>query len=96
MKVKKLSAYILIGAMLISVPVFARGGGHGSYGNGYMGGKNSSYTQQSGSQQSYKGYGDGTMPRPMDGTGFGVKNNKGRGKRLRDGSCGNSTTTATQ
>ncbi len=83
---KKIIAGVLVGTMILgAIPLLARGG----HGKGYMGGRNSSYTQPAG-EKSYKGYGDGTMPRPMDGTGFGAKadkSNKGYGKRLRDGSC---------
>ena len=87
---KKILTGILAGTMILgSIPLMARG-----YGKGYMGGRNSSYTQPAG-EHSYRGYGDGTMPRPMDGTGFGAQNNnyrgKGQGKRLRDGSCINTT-----
>ena len=89
---KKILAGILAGTMILgSIPIMARG-----YGKGYMGGRNSGYTQPAG-DQAYRGYGDGTRPRPMDGTGFGAKSNdfrgKGQGKRLRDGSCLNNTTT---
>ena len=91
MKIKKILTSFLAGAIILAaIPLMARG-----YGKGYMGGRNSTYTQPAG-DQAYRGYGDGTMPRPMDGTGFGAQNNdfrgKGQGKRLRDGSCVNSTT----
>ncbi len=89
---KKILAGILAGTMILgSIPLMARG-----YGKGYMGGRNSGYTQPAGNQ-AYRGYGDGTRPRPMDGAGFGAQDNdfrgKGQGKRLRDGSCVNNTTT---
>jgi hypothetical protein len=87
MKSKKLLAGIIIGTMLMSVPVFARGG----HGKGYMGGGNSNFTQGSG-QLLQRGYGDGTQPKPMDGTGFGAKAGQGKGQMLRDGSCLNQTT----
>ncbi len=92
---KKIVTGILVGTMILSsLPLMARG-----YGKGYMGGANSNFTQPSGTQ-SYRGYGDGSMARPMDGTGFGAQNNpnrgNGQGQRLRDGSCVNNTTTTTQ
>jgi len=90
---KKIIVGLLAGTMLLSsLPLMARG-----YGKGYMGGRNSNYTQPSG-VQAYQGYGGGTMPRPMDGTGFGAQssNFRGKGQRLRDGSCLNNTTTTTQ
>ena len=67
MKGKKIIAGILVGSMLFAVPLFARGG------RGFMGGANSNFSRPSG-QQLHNGYGDGTHPRPMDGTGFGAKN----------------------
>ena len=92
MKTKKLVAGVLVGAMLIAVPIFARGGAHGK---GYMGGTNSNFLKSNGGQ--LNGYGDGRQPKPMDGTGFGAKRNnfkvQGNGKRLRDGSCINNATT---
>ena len=85
MKAKKLVVGVLVGTMLIAVPLFARGGGQGK---GYMGGTNSNFVQGSG-QQLFNGYGDGTQPRPMDGTGLGAKGSNGQGLHLQDGSCFN-------
>ena len=85
MKAKKLVVGILLGAMLVAVPLFAGGNG-----KGFMGGNNANFVQGSG-QLLQNGFGDGTMPRPMDGTGFGATNNdrQGNGQMLRDGSCDN-------
>ncbi len=85
MKARKLVAGILVGAMLVAVPLFAGGNGRG---HGFMGGNNANFVQGSG-QLLQNGYGDGTMPNPMDGTGFGATtdNPRGNGQMLQDGSC---------
>jgi len=85
MKGKKIVVSVLVAGMLVSVPLFAKG-------KGYAGGQNSGISQPSG-QQLMQGNGDGTQPRPMDGTGFGAAN--GGGKRLgsQNGSCPLTTVT---
>ena len=72
--------------MLAAAPMFAKSNGHGK---GYMGGSNTTFVQGS-EQQLYNGYGDGSMPHPMDGTGFGASQNirgQAQGQMLQDGTC---------
>ncbi len=87
MKSKVVLGVVSMALVAVSATSFARG---------YMGG-NQGYSQQSTNVQENRGYGDQTMPRPMDGSGFGAKNHgkrgNGRGLRLRDGSCLNDNST---
>jgi hypothetical protein len=83
MRTKLLSAVIAGALMCTTTAALAAGNGNSK---GYLGGQNASFIQQQpqGNGEN-RGHGDGTMPRPMDGTGFGAMtagNGNGMGQEM--------------